>query len=181
MKVTLQTFTLVCLLALLGLGACAPDVPDSSAAPIQPTAFEPVVLSNPTLEPTEPPAVIPTPQDVDSIIQTVTKALASHDAAQFAPLLLDNLWLGPVEAQDQGQSAGRDDGVKWLTAHWGHITISSHNYVRDSALLEITTSGWAKVAPVAQGIVLFHLHRYNSGGQEDDIQGSWRIDTILYQ
>ncbi len=125
-----------------------------------------------------PPA---TPEDVPGAVKGLESALKANDPSQLTPFLLNEVWIAQEGNEAAGESVEKDAGVAWLKAHWGKLTIASSDYVRDSALLTLSTSGWARRAPVTQGIIILNLHRYDSSGSMDDVQGQWKIDTILYQ
>ncbi len=170
------------------LATCAPDVASPDAVPPQPPVLELALRATPTLQmpempaATAPPVAVTTPDDVPTIAQEITRAIQANDVAQLAPLLLDAVWLAPDEDAGIGDSLSQADSLQWLRGHRGRKeSVASIDYVRDSALLRITTTGWASLAPLQMGVVLFQLHRYDSSGQENDVQGNWRIDTILYQ
>ncbi len=173
---------------LLGLLAgCAPDTTPLDAAPTRPPILQVALRVTPTSTVTETPATTnslsaATPEDVPAIAQEITRAIQANDVTQLSPLLLDAVWVAPDEDVAAGDSLSQADGLQWLKGHRGRKgSVSAVDYVRDSALLRVTTTGWAQLAPLQKGVVLFQLHRYDSSGQENDVQGNWRIDTILYQ
>ncbi len=167
---------------LLPLLAC--EVIDSTPAPVSRPPIvldvEPSVTPSPTTEETIAPA--PTPDDVQETVRALNRALQSGDSAQISPFLLDIVWVAGEENPGAGETLDRQAGLQWIKQHWAAtITLSSAEFVRDSALLEVGSSGWAKVKPLEQGDLILHLHRYNANGHPDDIEGSWKIDSLLYK
>ncbi len=159
--------------------ACAADSTSyDAAAPELPTQVV-VVRETPTA--VETPAPVPTPADLDAFLGQFNHALSASEPTELSSLLLDAVWVGAAADPTTGESYSLDSGTEWLKGHWSSgLEVDKVDYVRDAALLEISTTGWSPTAPLESGTLVFHLHRYGSGGQEDDLGGSWRIDTILY-
>ncbi|MGB8647453.1 MAG: hypothetical protein WCF84_19615 [Anaerolineae bacterium] len=114
--------------------------------------------------------------------QAVMRALQANDASMLTSLLLDNLFLAQGPNGDVGDVISRADAIKWLNAHWGaNRQVASSDYVEHTVMVEIDTTGWARAAPLQNGSIVFHLHRYDAQGESDGLGGDWRIDTIIYQ
>jgi hypothetical protein len=76
---------------------------------------------------------------------------------------------------------GSPTKFRWLNAHWGgRHTVVSKQFVEHFVGIKLVTDGWARIAPVQNGVVELHLHRFNAQGQGDALGGRWRVDTILY-
>jgi hypothetical protein len=164
-------------LCFFGLGACAPStvpaapVPTIIASTLRPTSASTVTSPSPS-----------TPQPIEDALASVGRALQADDASMLVPLLLDEVLLAREPGTASGELIGRDNAIAWLKARWGNQReVVSNEYIEHFALLEITTQGWAKVAPLDNGRIIFHLHRYDAQGRGDALDGQWRIDAILYQ
>lgn len=179
-------------LLLLSLCACSGEIqepgqpsPETSAAatsgpPGAGTQASPLFSATETE--TEAPPVVETPEDLQAAVDQLTRALQAPDAKSMSPLMLDSIWLAAGPVGDEGKSVSRSEALAWLGERWGsELTLVSNDYVEHFVLLEIETAGWAALPPVQNGTVLFHFHRYNAKGEEDPVQGSWRIDAIIYQ
>ena len=76
----------------------------------------------------------------------------------------------------------RDSAANWLNQRWGkRRMVVSSDYVEHFVLIEIQTTGWMKIAPLEQGDIFFHLHRYGAQGQSDPLRGEWRLDGLFYR
>jgi hypothetical protein len=164
-------------LCFSGLSACASSTVPATSVP---------TISVPTLRPTPVPTATPlplsTPQPIEAAVETVTRALQSNDATALAPLFGDQILVAEGPDGNIGGLVQRDDAIAWLTTRWGQQrAVESNEYIEHFVLLEITTQGWAKVAPLDNGRIIFHLHRYDAQGRGDALNGQWRIDAILYQ
>ena len=170
-------------LCLFVFGACVPaPTPATSASTITsaPTIIAPAL--RPTSAPTAAPPPPSTAQPIANALDAVTRALKADDAAVLAPLLLDQVLLAHGPDGNSGGLVKRDDAIAWLTARWSQQrAVTSHDYIEHFVLLEITTQGWANIAPLDNSRIIFHLHRYDAQGQGDALKGQWRIDAILYQ
>ncbi len=171
-----RTLILSIFAAFFLLAGCAPDAFPASD-------YRPPVSTRVSAAPTAiaTPLPVSTPEDVPDAVKGLESALKANDPAQLAPFMLNEVWIAQQGNEAAGESMERDASVTWLKAHWGKVTVASSDYARDSALLTLSTSGWAKRAPLTQGIIILNLHRYDSSGSMDDVQGQWKIDTILYQ
>ncbi|MGE5139502.1 MAG: hypothetical protein ACM3JD_08585, partial [Rudaea sp.] len=119
---------------------------------------------------------------IPAVVQAFRAAFDSNDISRISPLLIDSVFVAQDGDEAAGQSLGRDETSGWLKEHWrGKPVYAGENYVRDSGLLVLTTTGWAAGAPILEGTVLFHLHRYDAEGAMNDAGGTWKIDTILYR
>ncbi len=174
---------LAVILLVVPLLACYPEalLPDVTATPVPTSAavstHSPIL---PTLEATTAP--VRTPETVQLATQAMTRALQRKDASELSALLIDGVFLAKGPNGEVGDTISRDDAVKWLDARWGASRqVISSDYVEHTVMLEIDTSGWARVAPMQNGRISFRLHRYNAQGQEDGLAGDWRIDTIIYE
>ncbi len=148
-------------------------------ATLSPTAVQSVLQPAASPVATLPPG---TPQPIDAALDAVTHAMAADDATPLTSLLLEQVLLARGPAGDGGVLVTRAEASTWLQARWGkQRSIVSHDYVEHFEMLEITSQGWANLAPLEQGRIIFHLHRYNARGQGDTLNGQWRIDAILYQ
>jgi len=156
---------------------------DTSSAPV-PATLKPTSLP-PVLQPSASPvATLPlgTPQPIDAALDAVTHALAADNAAPLTSLLLDQVLLARGPDGNVGELVTRAEASTWLQSRWGkQRRVATHDYVEHFVMLEITSQGWVNLAPLEQGRISFHMHRYNGQGQEDALNGQWRIDAILYQ
>ena len=156
------------------------DAPSASVpATLKPIVQQPALRPSSTLFAALPPS---TPQPIDAALDAVTRALSANDASKLTSLLLDKVLLAQGPDGNAGELVTRAAASAWLKARWGaQRSIASHDYIEHFVMLEITTQGWANLAPLEQGRINFHLHRYNAQGQGDALNGQWRIDAILYQ
>lgn len=175
---------LAVIMVTVGLFGCATSLPTPTrTARRQTPSTEPSTLQAlSTTLPTETPAPVETPLDVKQTRQAVAEALQAQTAGKLASLFTSDIWLAEGPVGESGESISQDDALKWLNVHWGTTPrlVSAH-YVEHFVKLELTTSGWKKVTPLEQGVIVFHLHRFAANGEPDAINGAWRIDTILYQ
>ncbi len=176
-----RILSLAIMLALLAtaLTACAEDVPTPDIP--FPTARA-VTRAPSTAAAQSTAAPARTPETTDAATQAVRSALQAKDASGLANLLIDSIFLAQGPNGDVGDTLSREDAIKWLNTRWGaNRQVIASDFVEHTVMLEIDTSGWARVAPLQTGNVIFHLHRYNAQGQSDGLLGDWRIDTIIYQ
>ena len=167
---------------LLTLTACTLVPQTILRETVSPTVVRPLPTMTTMVTPTITPTPLATPQPIEAAVETVTRALQSNDATVLAPLLLDQVLLARGPDGSIGGMIKSEDAIAWLTARWGkQRSVTAREYVEHFVMLEITTQGWANVAPLEQGRIIFHLHRYNAHEQEDALNGQWRIDAILYQ
>ncbi len=123
-----------------------------------------------------------TPQPTDDALDAITRALSANNESRLTSLLLDQVLLAQAPAGNVGALVTRAGASAWLKARWGEQrSVTAHDYIEHFVMLEITTQGWADLAPLEHGRIIFHLHRYNAQGQGDALNGQWRIDAILYQ
>lgn len=123
-----------------------------------------------------------TPEDTKAAVDQISRALRAGDAQGISTLLTDPVWLTAGPLGDIGESISRGDAVSWLETRWGKKrTVVSSDYVEHFVLLEIETTGWPRVDPMQDGSIDLHLHRFNAQGEEEPVQGVWRIDAIIYQ
>ncbi len=161
------------------ISGCSDASSASVSATLKPIALPPILRPSSTRMTTLPPG---TPQPIDAALDAVTHALAADDAAPLTSLLLDQVLLALGPDGNVGGLVTRTEASAWLQARWGkQRSVSAHDYVEHFVMLEITTQGWVNLAPLEQGRINFHLHRYNAQGQGDALNGQWRIDAILYQ
>ncbi len=171
MRIKLVALSVVLLVSLV---ACAPDY--------VPSDYRPPVSTRVSAAPTAVATAVPetTPEGVPSAVKAVQDALKSNDIAQLSSLMLGSVWIGEDGNEAQGDTVSREDALSWLKTHWAKPAVGGSNYVRDSGLLSLSTTGWKAQAPVTQGSILLNMHRYDDLGNMDDAQGQWKIDTILY-
>ena len=156
-------------------GVTSTFVPVTLEPTIRPSVLRPIVSPVATL----PPG---TPQPIDAALDAVTHALAADDAAPLTSLLLDQVLLARGPDGNVGELVTRAEASAWLQARWGkQRSVEAHDYVEHFELLEITSQGWVNLAPLEQGRIRFHLHRYTAQEQGDALSGQWRIDAILFQ
>ncbi len=144
-----------------------------SATPIVATSSPTAVQSN--LQPAaSPAATLPpsTPQPIEDALNAVNRTLEADDVSKLASLLLEQVLLAQGPDGNAGAQITRAEASTWLKARWGKQRgVTAHDDVEHFVMLEITTQGWANVAPLEQGRIIFHLHRYNAQGQEDALNG----------
>lgn len=170
---------LVILLCCLVLSGCSGGAATPILVTHEPTTMPSVTRPVASLVATPPPR---TSQPVVTALDAVTRALAADDVASLTSLLLDQVLLAQGPAGDGGELVTRAEASAWLQARWGkQRSVTAHDYVEHFEMIEITTLGWTNLAPLGQGWINFHLHRYNAQGQGDALNGQWRIDAILYQ
>lgn len=165
-----------------GISAVPASSPSAArtSSPIAPEASSPIASGSATE--TEGPGVVETPVDLQATVDQIRRALQAPDAKSMAPLFVEPVWLAAGPVGDEGKSISRSEALAWLGERWGSTrTVVSDDYVEHFVLLEIETAGWSALPPVQGGTVLFHMHRYNTQGEEDPVQGAWRIDAIIYQ
>jgi hypothetical protein len=114
--------------------------------------------------------------DIAAVQQSIDKSLADPGLPGIEQLLLDRVSLSTSEG---GQVLERAAAATWLRDHAGpgiHITRIDRSAL--SVLLEVQTEGWPAKSPINQGRVTFNLHRYDQGGNQDEDNGTWKIDVI---
>jgi hypothetical protein len=115
---------------------------------------------------------------MEAAIGTLQRTLKESDPTRLQPLLGNEVLLDDTLVE-------RNVAWQWLAARWGPIGTSrlviGTDYIEHFILLEVQTTGWAKIAPLQIGNITFHLHRYNTEGRGDPLAGDWRIDAIFYQ
>lgn len=175
---------LAVILVIVGLFGCTPSSPtQTGSAPPETPPTEPLSFqASPTILPLETPAPIETPSDVETTRQAVAQALQEKTASKIGALLTSDIWLAEGPIGEAGESISREDALKWLNTHWAPTQrLVSTDYVEHYVEIEMRTSGWKKVIPLQQGAIVFHFHRFDAHGEPDGINGTWWIDTILYQ
>jgi len=169
-------------LMLLLLAACAPEESTAPARAFSLPTNAPTQTPLPSATPRLTPVAQETPQDADSVVNTIKRALQAADAQALMSLLTDEVFVARAPNGNELQTLSRTAVVQWLNARWGASRqVVSSRYVEHFVLLEVGTSGWAKVAPLERGEITLHLHRFAADGRADPLRCSWRIDTILYQ
>jgi hypothetical protein len=166
-------------LALLLAGCADFDAAPTPRAPISTRAVT-RTLFTPTPRATLAPAA--TPANTATAIAAVARALQSANAQGLSPLIVDSsIWLAQGPNGEEGDAITRAAALQWLNARWSkNLKVTDSDYVEQSDTLTVGTNGWAKVAPMAQGIIAFRLHRY-SQNQTDAVNGTWQIDAVIYQ
>jgi hypothetical protein len=132
------------------------------------------------LEVTAAPAALPS--DFDATVQSVAQALAGRGANGLSALLANEVSLAQRPGALIIETLSHDVALGWLAQRWGsRHTVAEKQFIEHFVSIELVTDGWARIAPVQQGVIELHLHRYNAQGQGDALGGRWRVDTILYE
>ena len=164
------------------LAACSTETTSFGSAP-DPRAASPTIV-RPDVPPTAEDAapVVATPNDIPALVESLRIAVTSNDLTRVNPLMLDTVFLAREGNEADGQSIERSEVAMWLKDHLsGRPVLDGADYVRDSGLLVVTTTGWSTRDPLQEGTILFQLHRYDPDGTMDDASGTWKVDTILYR
>ncbi len=176
------------LCAMFALAACGAGEQPPTAAPIPfttpPSAL--IVTPVPTRVRTPLAATTTMPRlaltTTSAAIDALTKALKEKDAVNLDLLLADEVLMTSNANGEGGAVLFRADAARWLSQHWGtKRTLVKTQYVDHFVLLIVDTKDWAADTPLKKGTITFQLHRYNTQGQGDPLQGFWEIDTIIYQ
>jgi hypothetical protein len=121
------------------------------------------------------------PDDFDTTVQAVSDALRAPDAHGLSGWLAMEVSLGHRPDAAALELLKPESALTWLNVHRGgpHRVVEKQ-YVEHDVAIELVTDEWAKIAPIQNGIVELHLHRFNAQGSGEPLDGHWRIDTILF-
>jgi len=173
---------------LFGLSCVACSVAPQSSTPSATLTTAPVatpIPHPPTPQATRKPRA--TAQPIEAGVDALKQALRQSDPRVMLPLLGNAVLLEGTTSR----MLDRDAAFHWLAARWlaGAVReVTTTDYVEHFVLLEVKTTGWARVDGATSEAVTFNLHRYDVDGQGDALDGSWppaaggwRIDAIFFQ
>lgn len=162
--------------------ACDLDSVLSEPAAHTPRAALPIAspTETPHSEVTSTPVALPA--DFDAILQAVTRALGGGNANGFSAWLANEVSFAPRPGVASTETLTPEVALARLNARWGgRHNIVEKQFVEHFVRIDLVTDGWAKIAPIQNGVIELHLHRCNLQGQGDRLGGRWRIATILYE
>jgi len=166
-------FTLAC---GFNLDAPEPATPTVRAITREPS---PARTATPRVEATAAPAALPA--DFDVTIQALAQALGGSNANGLFAWLSNEVSLAQRPSALSSETLTHEAALSWLAARWrSRHTVVDKQFVGHFVSIELVTDGWARIAPVQNGVIELHLHRYNAQGQGNALGGRWRVDTILY-
>ena len=164
--------------------ACDFDLalPEPTTPPVHALTREPASISRATATGAATAAPTTLPSDYDATVLVVTQALGGSNASGLAAWLATEVALAPRRSGLASETVTQAAALGWLNAHWGgNHTVLEKQFVEHFVSIELVTDGWTKIAPIENGVVELHLHRYNAQGLGDPLGGRWRMDTILYE
>ncbi|MBI4493245.1 MAG: hypothetical protein HY690_10705 [Chloroflexi bacterium] len=158
--------------------AAATPIPTPIRTPalaVQPSPVRVASVPSPAASPVPPEQVA---REAETVVASIGRALASQNLAQLEPILLDEV---AVAAQGSGgETMPREKARTWLAERLGPgIKVEQWRRVELYDLVEVVTERWPQRAPLSDGRITFNLHRFNSRGQQDGVQGEWKIDVII--
>ena len=121
-----------------------------------------------------------TSQPIEAAMDALIFALRQTEPQAMLPLLSSDVLLEGTTSQ----MLNRDVAWQWLAARWQANKVrevTEMDYVEHFVLLEVKTSGWARIADARSETLTFNLHRYDDNSKGDALNGHWQIDAIFFQ